>query len=427
MNLTRRAALALGLAASLAGCSTADETPEAEAEAYTATVLIQAEKPTQTASAPTDEVTAAFCAFSRDLLLQLMTENPGQNVICSPVSALFALGLAMQGAEGETLAQLESAFGLTQAQVLELAGDLLSTAASQEGVSAANGVWVSEEVGQSVSQDFLQLAAQDFSATVYSAPFDDSTVTEINAWVLDATDEKIERIIGELSNDSALVLVNALLFKQAWSEPVDGANLEDGVTFTAADGSTSNVTMMHLGRESWRDAPGLYGFAKAYEDWGFQFTGLLPEDETQPLEDALAPLTSSELAACLQGFSITDDWYEAEAHLPKFSASLSTSLVDALQALGATDAFDPDLAQFPGIAEKLCISQVRHAATIDVDENGTEAAAATALEMSGTTAASADQPIVRKVRLDRPFFYAVVRNGSGLPWFMGAIVDGATL
>ena len=422
MNITRRAALALALTAPLVGCTPADDAPEALAS----TVLAEATEPQQTAAAPSDEAVAAFCGFARDLLLQLMAESPGTNVVCSPVSALFALGLTMQGASGETLAQLETALGLTQAEVLDLCAALLATAPEHEGVRAANAAWVSEQAGAGISPDFLELAARDFSASVYSAPFDATTVADINAWVRNATDDKIERIIEQLPSDSQLALVNALLFKQAWAEPVDAAKLADGETFTAADGSTSEVTMMGLGRQGWRDAPGLYGFAKYYEDGGFQFTGLLTEDEGQPLEDALAPLGDAQLAACFQGRSITDDWYEAGAYLPRFSASLWTSLVDALQALGVTDAFDGGRAQFPGIAEGLFIGQVQHAATIDVDEEGTEAAAATAIAMNSSASATPDQPIVREVRLDRPFFYAVVHADSGVPWFLGANVTGET-
>ena len=216
-----------------------------------------------------------------------------------------------------------------------------------------------------------------------------------------------------------LFLINALAFDGKWQTPYEPEQVTDG-TFTAADGSERAVTMMQSSETEYLDDGQATGFIKYYKEGGYAFAALLP-NEGVSIDSCIASLTGAGLRETLQNAEQT----QVNATLPKFSADYSAELSGSLKALGVTDAFDGDRADFSAMGQsgegRLFISRVLHKTHIELDEQGTSAAAATAVEMNATACAPAEQP--KSVVLNRPFVYMILDTNTMLPVFFGAVYD----
>ena len=377
----------------------------------TATELTAGTHPASAASIEVSEGTDTY-----DFALDLLSENAGEkNALVSPLSVLSALALAENGADGETLAQMEQA---TNMEADELT-DLLQAygALSSDGpLSVANSVWLRDSDDLTVKDDFLATCGERLGAQVFSAPFDDSTVNDVNAWVSEKTNEMIPEMLSQISDDAQVLLVNALAFEGGWEDPFDSA-LVSPDTFTCEDGTERDVTMMHSVEGSYLEGALATGFIKPYEGYDYAFVGLLPAEGVS-VEELLASLDGDALEELLTPV----EGAGAEIGLPKFTASYEAELADALRSLGMTDAFDAELADFSrmGTSERgpLYVGSVLHKTFIDVNEEGTRAAAATTVTMD--SAAAPDSPIeYHEVILDRPFVYLIVDLRCDLPVFIG--------
>ena len=360
------------------------------------------------------------------------------NTFISPLSILYALALAQNGAAGATLDELAAVTGLgtdelnsylgTYARYLET-GDLWSTELDaqdghEDGTTAslhlANSIWIRETDSLEVRDDYLATCANELDASVFSAPFDATTVDDINAWVDKHTDHMIEQLINEIPDAARLYLVNALAFEDAWEEPYEDADVEDDV-FTCEDGAEQTVRMMHSHEGTYVENEQFQGFVKPYADYRYAFVGLLPREGVL-LANAVAALDGPTLEALLQPVVNA----EANAGLPKFKLEYGTELTDTLRALGMNAAFDPELANFTPMGTDedgpLYIGQVLHKTFIDVNEEGTRAAAATSIGMEAGASAPLDEPVVYDVILDRPFAYLIIDNQLGLPVFAGTML-----
>lgn len=363
------------------------------------------------------------------------TKNERANTFISPLSILFALALAQNGAAGTTLNELAAVTGKstdelnsylgTYARYLE-AGDLWGTGVdaqgdSEDGTTAslhlANSIWIRETDSLKVSDDYLATCANELDASVFSAPFDATTVGDINTWVDNHTDHMIEQLISEIPDTARLYLINALAFEDAWEEPYDEASVEDAI-FTFEDGGTQTVRMMYSYEGTYVENEQFQGFVKPYADYRYAFVGLLPREGVS-LTDAVAALDGPALEALLQPVMNA----EVNAGLTKFKLEYQVKLTDTLRALGVNAAFDPELADFTPMGTDedgpLYIGQVLHKTFIDVNEEGTRAAAATSIGMEAGASAPMDEPVVYNVILDRPFAYLIIDNQVGLPVFAG--------
>ena len=360
------------------------------------------------------EDAAAMADFGLDLLKLCAGEK---NVLISPASVLSALGMTANGAKGETLAQFETAFGLP---VEELNAALSACLPAEDGpFSSANAIWFNDKEGLHIEEDFLQTNADWYDAGIYAAPFDDSTCKDINRWVSDHTKGMIPKILDKVPEDAIMYLVNALAFDGEWLSPYDANATTDG-TFTRENGSTQTVPFMHSDEYAYLEGEKVTGFMKNYKDGSYAFAALLP-DEGVSLAEALDSLDGESLTALLQNVS----GEEVITAMPKFAVDYDAGLEEVLPALGVTDAFAADLADFTGIGTSdlgnLYISRVLHKTHMEVDELGTKAAAATVVEMTEGAAMEMEPP--KEVILDRPFLYMIVDQDSGLPLFLGAMME----
>ena len=364
--------------------------------------------------------TAADASAEFGLKLLRASMEEGGNVLVSPLSVLSALTMTAHGAQGDTLAQMEQVLGLPVGQLSEYLAAYSGNLPSGEKYRfhQANSLWLKEGAVE-VEKDLLQKNAYYLGAGFCQEPFDDATVQKVNDWVKEHTHGMIPRMLGELSPQAVMVLLNALAFEGEWAHIYEEQDVREG-TFTLADGSTKPVDMMFSWEYGFLQDGEAVGFLKYYTDRKYAFAALLP-GEGQSLEDYAATLTGQRLRQLLAEPEEREVW----ANLPKFETEYSASLSDTLRTLGMMDAFDPDKADFSPMGRAadgwpLYIGDVLHKTYISVFEQGTKAGAATAVVMEAG-AAMMDEPA--RVDLDRPFLYMIVDTETFTPIFLGAMQD----
>ena len=407
-------ALALLLSCSLSGCGT----PGYEELTAQPIALSGAEMAAQ------DDAVPAVQAALADFGLSLLREAQGEeSTLVSPLSVSLALAMAANGAEGDTLAQFEQVLaGGAGLDALNAACQALTQTYEALGgsteCSIANSLWVDPE-GQ-IREDFIGQCRGIFDAQVLSAELSDpAIVPALNGWVSDRTEGLIPSIIREpFSENAAALLVNALYLKNTWEIEFDPLDTREG-DFTHAGGTVEEREFLHHYRRSlpYLEAEGAQGVLLPYDDGRLAFFALLPDEGTD-LTDWLETLDGETLARLLR--SPQEDTEFLRLSLPKFEAEWSGELREVLSALGLDAAFDPDRADFSRLGDDprgYFLSQVIHAARIEVNERGTEAAAATVV--AAESGATAPPPEGVELDLDRPFLYGIADRETGVPLFLG--------
>lgn len=359
---------------------------------------------------------AAADAAMADFAVRLLqnTARSGENALVSPWSVLCALGMTEYGAAGETLAEMTETLGLPPEALGAYLHDYAASLPDDGCLHAANGIWLRDAADLAVEPEFLQKNAEFYGAAVEAAPFDQSTVNDINAFVKKNTGGEVEKIIGELKQSTMLVLVNALGFDAEWAEIYREDQISDGI-FTAAGGQEQPVPMMHSTESVFlQDGDAAAGFLKPYAGGRYAFAALLPAEGTTTAE-YLAGLTGDRLTAVLESAQEGTVF----AGLPRFESAGHYNLNEALAAMGMPRAFTPD-ADFSAMGHYgdvgLFIGEVLHETAITVDERGTKAGAASAVT-ADAGGAMPEEP--RVVVLDRPFVYMLVDTAWNMPLFIG--------
>jgi serpin B len=268
-----------------------------------------------------------------------------------------------------------------------------------------------------VKPAFFERNKQYFGAEVASLDFSSpAAVDTINSWVNKNTEGKIEKIINDISGDDVLFLINAIYFKGQWQKEFDKQKTRPDV-FTLAGGERKELPMMsQSGRYSYYKGQGFQSVALPYGKGGVSMYVFLPDEETG-LDKFEQDLTPANWDGWMKSFNVRP----GEVMLPRFKVEWESNLNDVLKSLGMAEAFD-ERADFSLIAEsqggnKLLISEVMHKSWCEVNEEGTVAAAATSVGIS--VASAPPPPFVMKV--DRPFFFAIRDNQTGLVLFMGSV------
>ena len=388
---------------------------------------------------PARAAAAADDAFGADLYRVL---SPGtDNTVFSPVSVAAALRLALIGARGETAAQIAAALHLTGPEAAADGLRLLSAASAQAGSAQAGGgsggsgavtfrapntMWV--QAGLPLEPSFTSQVQDVAAVTVRQTDFGrepEAARTEINQLIAEQTAGKITGLLGPGTAGplTRLVLANAVYLKAAWATPFPGGATADAPFYAAGEagqggGPALTVRMMRLTASlPYVRGPGYQAVLLPYQAGRLVMAVVLPDG---PLM-ALAPRLAGRGVGGLLGEAARQ---RVALALPKFRQRAAFGLTPALRQLGIEAAFS-DQADFTGItrADRLSISAVVHQAYIDVDEHGTEAAAATALTMRPMAAIREPEPITMTV--DRPFLFAITDTAIGLPLFLGQVVRPA--
>ena len=279
----------------------------------------------------------------------------------------------------------------------------------------ANSIWV-KNGGIVPNEDFLWNNKSYYDAQIYSAPFDESTVNDINHWVSDKTDGMIDEIVNQIDPSAIMYLINAVMFDAEWASIYSIYDVEKG-EFTAITGEKQTVNMMHSSEHRYIELDNATGFKKNYKYGKYSFVALLP-NEGVSLEELVEGLEGEELLSAIKYADMTT----VLATMPKFSYEYTLNMNDTLKALGMPTAFDPSGADFSAMGQadgNVYINSVTHKTFITVDEAGTKAGAVTSVEM---TAGSAPEEL-KVVNLDRPFLYMIVDNTTNLPIFVGTLTS----
>jgi serpin B len=337
------------------------------------------------------------------------------------------------GSRGETEAQMAQTLHFLPQDRLHAALNALDLELAKRGAAAssdatplqlniANAVWAEQTFP--FLQSYLDLLAQNYGAGIQLADFInqyEAVRKEINGWVSDETNEKIQDLLpeGVLKPSTRMVLVNAIYFKADWRTPFDPANTHDA-PFHLLDGSDVQVKMMS---ESLSGVPYVQG--DGYQAIGLPYQGdtadmviIVPEEgRFEEFESMLNDQKLDEILGSMQpGGGL-------QLELPKFSFTADFGLKDQLTVMGMPDAFDPDRADFSGMTgtRDLYIDDVLHKAFVAVDEKGTEAAAATAVIMDLASVMLPDVTLT----VDRPFIFLIRDLPSGQILFAGRVLNPA--
>ena len=386
------------------------------------------------ASSP--QVEEALTDFGLELLKQTRAANGVKamesemdhvplSTLVSPLSVALTLSMAANGAEGDTLSQFQEVLGggadidEINAAWAQLVGDYHALGGSTQ-FNIANSLWKDHNGG--IYEEFLSKCRGGYGAQLYEADLSDSrTVDDVNGWVSEHTNKMIPQIITEpFDQDTALLLVNALYLKNKWLSEFAPLSTRE-MDFHHAGGPDSRVEYLQKfdTQLSWLSGEGAQGVVLPYDDGRLAFFALLPDlyQDSPDLGEWLNNLEGNGLAQLLNS---REDALFLHFAMPKFTVEWKGNLEEILPALGLEDAFVPEAANFAKMGDNpdgYYISQVIHAAKIEVNEKGSEAAAATVAPMTPTAAPPPSEGVT--LILDRPFLYGIVDLQTSIPLFLG--------
>ncbi len=365
-------------------------------------------------------------AFALELYAKLSRE--AGNLFLSPYSISTALAMTYAGAWGETEAQMAKVLHLGKndkdlhAAFGKLVADL-NAAGKEKGyqLSVANALWAQQDY--KFLKDYTDLVAASYGAGLNLVDFKGATEAvrqTINAWVEKQTQDKIKELLkpGVLNALTRLVLTNAIYFKGDWASQFKKEATKDE-PFTLTGGKKVNVPMMNQAAKfRYGETPAAQVLELPYVKEDLSMIMLLPKKA-----DGLAELEQAMNAKTLADWTMRMRIREVIVSIPRFKMTCEFSLNGVLQELGMTDAFTDGKADFSGMdgSRYLSISAVVHKAFVDVNEEGTEAAAATAVVVALTAAVPREEPVV--FRADHPFVFIIRDNRTRSVLFIGRVAD----
>ena len=376
------------------------------------------------AASPVDQqkLAAANIGFAFKLLKQLAKDQPGANIFISPYSASTVLQTSCNGAGAQTKTEMQQVLGTTDlaAEALNAANKEIDQSLNSQGtnvvLTAANAIWYRK--GTSVKPAFVACNQQFFGATVDALDFDDLRAAGImNAWASEKTHGRIDHIADGLINQpTELVLANAVYFKGKWVVPFDVESTKDRV-FHLREGRQKEVPMMEQTRKfTYRRGSGYQAVRLPYQGWDLGMYVFLPDAGSSP-EKLIGIMNGDTWQRVTQpGFSER----EGTVVLPRFKVEYGVELKEPLKALGMRAAFGG--ADFSGISDRrLFISAVRQRAFVEVNEEGTEAAAVTMVPITSGIVTEPPKPF--QMIVDRPFLFLIEDQQTRTILFMGVVND----
>ncbi|MCK5832726.1 serpin family protein [bacterium] len=352
--------------------------------------------------------------FASEMYKQLATEEG--NIFFSPYSISSAMAMTYGGAKGNTAIEITSALNFYLENDIHPAfGNLqnqLQTTAKTSGIKLdiANALCLT---GGDVESSYKSLLEKYYFAEVFKGD-----LKKINSWVKDKTEDKIEKILDKLDANSVCVILNAIYFKGTWNNSFKKEYTYDSEFYTSDESSVPVKLMYQNEQFKLVDMSNYRALELPYSENAMSMVILLPEE--------IGGLTKLEkkldLKECLSKLD-AEKPKDVKVYIPKFKLETSYSLIPAFQQLGMVDAFKPDVADFSGMGwpkGDLWISQIMHKAIVEVSEEGTEAAAATAVEMVTKAVYHDTTPVFR---VDHPIIFIIRDNQTGSILFIGRLVE----
>ena len=356
--------------------------------------------------------------FTFDLLRAVRKHADGANVFISPLSVSMALNMTLNGAVGATADEMRTALreaGYSTADINAYSRELreaLLRADPKTTIGIANSIWYRQ--GATIKAPFLEANRTYYDAEVEALDFTSPTaVSTINGWCAQKTNNKIKEILEEIPSNAFMYLINAVYFKGTWTTRFEKKHTFS-TDFHRADGSTQKVQMMNL-KDTFRYASSdVCDYLEMdYGNHAFSMVVMLPKDG-KTTRDVIAAMDGKKWAEAMQSLTLE----EIHVFLPRFKAECEYKMhKQILPEMGMKLPFNPEQADLSGMADVagLCISSVIHKTFVQVDEEGTEAAAVTSV---GVEVGSNESPFFI---VDRPFIFAIREKSTGVILFIGEI------
>lgn len=367
-----------------------------------------------TGKAADEEFVLSQTEFALELLQN--TTDGTENALISPYSVMQALAMTANGADGATKAEMEKVLG---GLPIETLNEYLYTYRNSQGngLFTANSIWtIDDEERIKVKPEFIQKNMDYYSADIFKAPFDDTTVKDINSWVNENTDEMIPKLVEDIDPMTVMYLINAVAMDVEWESKYYDIDVGSG-KFTSIDGTVQDAEMLYSTERYYIQDENASGVYKYYKDRKYAFAAILP-DEGVTVAEYIAGLTPERLKAVL---AEPTEYTSVITSIPKFKYDYDTKLNETLINMGMESAFDVETADFTnmGTAEaNIYIGRVVHKTSIELSEEGTRAAAVTSVEPTAGA-----ELVEHQVALNRPFVYFIVDTDTGLPVFMGTLTS----
>jgi serine protease inhibitor len=368
------------------------------------------------------ELIASDNLFGLDFFQKVIAGDNSDNILVSPLSVALALGMTYNGAGGMTKDAMKEALklgGMTDEEInisYKSIIDQLLKLDPKVILNIANSIWY--KLNFPVQNEFIDLNKEYYYAEVNELDFAAPDAKDIiNGWVNEKTKGLIPSIIDNIPQEAVMYLINAIYFKGIWMYEFDPDDTREQ-DFYPENGTTQKVDMMQMEGDLLYTSNDLFdAVSLPYGDGQFNMFILLPKPGNTT-GDIVAELSNDNWNTWINSLGTQ----KVVVKLPKFKFEFFRLLNDDLTDMGMGVAFDQDNADFSGInpERELYISRVLHKTFIDVNEEGTEAAAVTAVEI-GETSYNPDEPIVRYFTADHPFLFAIRENSSGTILFMGRV------
>ena len=391
---------------------------------------VMADKLSNNSTNPADfSITVAD--FSFELFRNTITGNG--NEMLSPLSALYALTMCANSVEGESLRQIENAVGLTRDEMNDFVSAYMDALPNGDGYSlkCANSLWLKDTDRLWVSDEYLSNIKEYLSAQVFSAPFDNTTVEDINNWVSHNTDGMIDSLIDSIDLDTYAYLINTIAFDAKWRESLNKSPerpfFPENVTRIYCNSFMHGNTS-----DGYLEDDDTIGFILKYKRYftpeslnmkdSYAFVLLLPNKDIS-ISDYINSLSGEKIHSLLQN----KQELKVNFHFPGFESSYEGDLKDVFKSLGITDIFEPttiNQTAFNVNGAPLYYSKAIHKTFIKVNTGGTKAAAVSALVSTPTST----EPIIKdkEINVNRPFVYMIVDCENGIPLFIGTMMEPTT-
>jgi serpin B len=352
-------------------------------------------------------------------LFKKIPDSKGKNVMVSPLSISLALSMTLNGAEGTTKSAMIDAMGLTGFSVDEVNQIYLDMVTALKKADAnvvmniANSIWIRKSYP--VLAPFIATNQKYYDARVERLDFDLSALSTINGWVNEKTNTKIPKILDQISADEIMFLINAIYFNGKWKIQFEKSKSEDG-SFTLLTGSAVTVPYMKIKEQfGYSEQSGYRAMRMPYGRGKFGMVLILPDAGKSPdqIMAQMNPATWESLGSALATSVKTDVW------IPRFKFVWESDLNAILSSLGMGVAFLPNQANFSKInaVDPLYITKAKHKTFIEVNEEGTEAAAVTSIGI-GVTSIGPSQP---EFHATRPFLFLITEEDTGAILFAGKV------
>lgn len=394
---------------------------EGNTKVYAQSGVPRSESLAQKSVLPDTKLILANTKFGFKLFEEVLKQENNKNVFISPASVAIALDMTYNGANGSTQRAMAKALELQGLSLQEINSSnaalkqLLENSDPEIQLNIANSLWANQ--GVKFNPDFIKKNQDFYQAKVTNLNFQDpNSVSKINNWVSESTRGRIDKIVEKIEPDQVLFLLNAIYFKGKWTNEFDKQQTVQQPFYLTSGTQKQHPMMSQKGKYKYYENEQFQAASLPYgKDGKFSFYVFLPKKNSN-LKSFYENLNAENWEKWISQFSLR----EGLIRLPRFKMDYEITLNTALEALGIGEAFT-NQADFSQMGQNFQISEVKHKTFVEVNEEGTEAAATTSVGVTAVSATVNQQPF--QMIVDRPFFCAIRDNQTGSILFMGAILD----